>query len=121
MKISDILRRLADSIDQQDPGRPDTKLQNPAQMSMISTGIEVAALDNVDAGADDAVMIPPLQLKTELLKKAVGVNSVYDQGGSRADQAHDNQQRDMIILLKKNAGVPTAAVMELSNDEPLDD
>ena len=121
MRISDILRQLADTIDQQDPGRPDPRLQNPAHMSMINTGTEIAAPNNQDAGADDAVMIPPLQLKTELLKKSVGVDSVYDEGGSRSDQAHDNQEKDMIIVLKKNAGVPTAAVMELSNDEPLDD
>lgn len=124
MKISDVLRQLADVMDQADPGKPDPNIQNAAAMAPVATGPygdAVAAVENQDAGADDPVMIPPLQLKTELLKKAVGVDNVYDPGETRADQAHDNQERDMIILLKKHAGIPTAAVMELSNEEPLDD
>jgi hypothetical protein len=122
MNIADILRRFADIVDQQQsPARPDAKLQNPAELEPINVGVAVDTPKNQDVGANDAVMIPPLQLKTELLKKAVGVNNVYDPGETRAAQAHSNQERDMIIVLKKNAGVPTAAVMELSNEEPLDD
>jgi hypothetical protein len=124
MKISDILRQLADVIDREDPGKPDASIQNAAAMAPVPTGLYGNGVDapcNPVAGADDPVMIPPLQLKTELLKKAVGVDNVYDPGEPRADEAHDNQERDMIIVLKKNAGVPTAAVMELSNDDIFDD
>jgi hypothetical protein len=117
MRISEILRQLADVMDHQNPSVADSKYQNPAQMSMVN----VNAVNNQDAGANDPVMIPPLQLKTELLKKSVGVNSVYDAGGSRADQTHHNQQQDMIIVLRKHAGIPTAAVMELSNNDVFDD
>ena len=125
MKISDILRKVADAIDyQQDPGQPDPKLQNPAELSPVPAGpygggVEIS--NNQNNANDDKLMVPPLQLKTELLKKAVGVDNIYDPGEARADQAHDNQERDMIIVLKKNAGVPTAAVMELSNDDIFDD
>lgn len=125
MKIADILRQLADALDrQEDPGRPDPRLQNPAQLEPVPAGPYGSAVDpleNQNTDCNDNLMVPPLQLKTELLKKAVGVDNIYDPGEARADQAHDNQDRDMIILLKKNAGIPTAAVMELSNDEPLDD
>ncbi len=120
MKIADILRQLADAIDQQDPGQPDARLQNPAVLQPINAGAPVEIPANEDQ-SEDELMVPPLQLKTELLKKAVGVDNIYDPGEARADQAHDNQQKDMIIVLKKNAGVPTAAVMELSNDEIFDD
>ena len=120
MKIADILRQLADAIDQQDPGQPDTRLQNPAVLQPINAGAAVETPANEDQSQDE-LMVPPLQLKTELLKKAVGVDNIYDSGEARADQAHDNQERDMIIVLKKNAGVPTAAVMELSNDDIFDD
>lgn len=123
MKIADILRQLADQLDQQDPGRPDEKLQNPGELSPVPAGpygSNVSAPSNEDQ-TEDELMVPPLQLKTELLKKAVGVDNIYDPGEARADQAHDNQERDMIIVLKKNAGVPTAAVMELSNDDIFDD
>lgn len=74
---------------------------------------------NADAGADDPVMVPPLQLKTELLKRAVGVDNIYDPGEARADQVHDSDAE--IMTLRKNAGVPMAAVMELGNDEIVDD
>lgn len=122
MNVAEILRKLADVVDRaQDPGTPDEKIQNPAQLSPTAVGMPVDNVNNQGAGADDAVMVPPLQLKTELLKRAVGVDNIYDPGEARADQAHDNQDKDMIIVLKKNAGVPTAAVMELSNDDIFDD
>jgi hypothetical protein len=73
-------------------------------------------------GADDAVMIPPLQLKVELLKRAVGVDNVYDEGGPRSDQTHDHASfDDELAVMKNRAGIPVAAVMELGNDEILDD
>ena len=119
MKIADILRRMADVADQMDnPAAPDAKIQNPAELSNV--GLAVDAPDNQDAGRDDDVMVPPLQLKTELLKRAVGVDNIYDPGEPREDQVHDNQP-DAIAVLRRNAGMPVAAVMELGNDELLDD
>ena len=121
MNIAEILRKLADVVDQsQDPGRPDDSIQNPARLSATSVGQPVDNVDNQDAGEDDPVMIPPLQLKTELLKKAVGVDSVFDPGEPRADEAHDNQH-DELEIIRRHAGVPMAAIQELSNDEILDD
>lgn len=121
MNIAEILRRFADIVDQQqNPARPDQQLQNPAELEPIQVGVGVDAPDNQDAGAEDAIMIPPLQLKTELLKRAVGVDNVYDADGPRADQAHDNHQ-DEIATLKHRAGIPVAAVMELDNEELTDD
>lgn len=120
MNIAEILRKLADIADQADnPAVPDEKIQNPAQLSPTSVGTPVPAPDNEDAGADDDVMIPPLQLKTELLKKAVGVDSVFDPGEPRADEAHDNQP-DELDRLKRHAGVPVVAIAELGDDEPLE-
>lgn len=120
MKISDLLRRVADAVDhQEDPGRPDEKIQNPAELSPTAAGMHVDAPENQDAGADDEVMIPPLQLKTELLKKAVGVDSVFDPGEPRADQAHDNQP-DELDIIRRHAGVPMVAISELGDDEPLE-
>ena len=123
MKIADVLRKIADAVEaDQDPGQPDPKLQNPAKMSAASAGLEVDAPDNQDVGADDAVMIPPLQLKVELLKRAVGVDNVYDEGGPRSDQTHDHASfDDELAVMKNRAGIPVAAVMELGNDEVFDD
>jgi len=120
MKIADLLRRVADAVEQeQNPARPDDQIQNPAELSPTAAGAPVDPPHNQDAGAGDAVMIPPLQLKTELLKKAVGVDSVYDPGEARADQAHDNSE-DELDIIRRHAGVPVVAISELSDDEPLE-
>jgi hypothetical protein len=121
MKIAELLRQVADAVDQQEnPGRPDPRLQNPAELEPIQVGLAVDTPCNSDAGADDELMVPPLQLKMELLKRAVDVDNIYDAGEPRADQAHENQS-DELAALRRNAGIPMAAVMELSNDELLDD
>jgi hypothetical protein len=118
MKISDIFRKIADVIDQeQDPGQPDAQLQNPAELSHVSAGEPVDNVDNQDAGADDDIMIPPLQLKTELLKRAVGVDNVYDD--QRANEVGGDDcgcADDEIARMKQMAGIPVAAVSEMSDD-----
>lgn len=120
MKIADILRQVADAIEQQqDPGRPDDAIQNPGRLSATAAGQEIAAPHNQDLGADDAVMIPPLQLKTELLKRAVGVDNVFDPGEARADQAQGDTE-DELDIIRRHAGVPVVAISELSDDEPLE-
>jgi hypothetical protein len=120
MKIADVLRKMADAIEKQEnPGSPDEKIVNPAALEPIKGGIAISNPDNVDR-TDDEVMIPPLQLKMELLKRAVGVDNVYDPGKPREDDAHGGAD-DEIQHIRRMAGVPVAAVMELSNDELLDD
>ena len=121
MKIAELLRRVADAVEQeQDPGRPDSGVQNPADLEPIRVGVAVDTPNNDRSGSDDDLMVPPLQLKTELLKRAVGVDNIYDAGEPREDQAHDNQS-DAIAMLKQRAGIPVAAVMELDNEELTDD
>ncbi len=40
MKIAELLRRVADAVEQeQDPGRPDSGVQNPAELAPISVGV----------------------------------------------------------------------------------
>ena len=125
MKISDIFRKLADVIDQeQNPGAPDPRLQNPAVLAAVDAGPYgdgVDAPDNADAGTDDDVFVPPLQLKLELLKRAVGVDNIYDAGEARADdveQPHDHGHDHMheLARMKQMAGIA-----EMSNDDVLDD
>ena len=121
MKISDIFRKLADVIDQeQNPGAPDPQLQNPAELSAVAGPYsdDVDAPYNQDAGAEDDVMVPPLQLKMELLKRAVGVDNIYDEGEPRADEV-DNGNIDL-ARMKQMAGIPVAAVSEMSDDDVID-
>lgn len=100
MKISDVLRKLADKIDSANsiPDKPG------------------------NTQTDDSVFLPPLQQKQELLKRAVEVDNIYDD--KLSDQTHPdsdlniNNSTDELNTLKRNAGI--AAVMGLSDDEPLD-
>jgi hypothetical protein len=142
MRISDVLRRLADNIDgHAQGGRPDPGLQNPAQLSSVPSGQNVVVVDTdsddnmsspngtTPSGNDKAPadqFLPPLQMKQELLKKAVGVENVYDDGGpAEQDQAEQDEESeegvDIVDRIKQLSGIPIAAVQELSNDEVFDD
>ena len=142
MKIGEILRKIADAIDA-DEGittqRADPHLQNPAELVAIAQE-PVAVVANTDyanpapagktpAGNDkepEELFLPPLQQKQELLKKAVGVENIYDDGrpGEEGDANADAptpEEEDVLEKIKRMAGVPVAAVQELSNDEVFDD
>jgi hypothetical protein len=142
MKIGEILRKIADAVDA-DEGittqAADPRLQNPAELVAIAQEpVEVVANVETDkpspngttaAGNDrepDDLFIPPLQQKQELLKKAVGVENIYDDGrpGDASDEnaeAPTPEEEDLLQRIKRMAGVPVAAVQELSNDEVFDD
>jgi hypothetical protein len=95
MKASEILRKLADYIDAQEA--------------------ESSAEDL--AKQPDDIFIPPLQLKLELLKKATGVENVYDE---EAEEQAKQHAYDELNAIKKNAGINIVALDALGDDEPLD-
>ncbi len=77
MKMSDILRDLADLLDQ--------KQGQDAGMSQNSTQQRMTAITPTEPELDDEpVMVPALQQKHELLKKVAGVASAYDDQSSKA-------------------------------------
>jgi hypothetical protein len=135
MKIADILRTLAANLEHAQGGAPDPRIQNPAQL------IDVVAVDDGDepspngvtaSGNDKApenTFLPPLQQKQELLKKAVGVENVYDDGGPEHQYAEETAEEDdmtverddIVDRIKQLSGVPRAAIQELSNDDVFDD
>ncbi len=135
MKIADILRTLAANLEHAQGGAPDPRIQNPAQM------IDVVAVADTDepspngttaSGNDKApenTFLPPLQQKQELLKKAVGVENVYDDGGPAHQHAEEtaeeddmtDERDDIVDRIKQLSGVPRAAIQELSNDDVFDD
>jgi hypothetical protein len=132
MKVADILRTLANNLEHAEGGATDPRIQNPAGL------IDVAVVGNekkpspngtTPSGNDKEpkdLFLPPLQQKQELLKKAVGVDNVYDDG-QPADPSDENaeaptpEEEDLLDKIKRMAGVPVAAIQELSNDSVLDD
>jgi hypothetical protein len=107
MKASEILRKLADVIDQQSA---------PEQPKLIPV--------------PDDTFLPPLQGKFELLKKAVGVDNLYDEkvGVTSEDPEASNhkvtpmtpEESEALARMKKAAGVNALITTELSDDEPLE-
>ena len=104
MKITDLLRNLADKLDSIENGSGQDDLE-PAEPKDFAQPEQ----DNDDA---PGAMIPPLQQKLELLKKAVDVPSIFDQD--------DNGVPDELDAIKKNAGVNPAIIHIASDTEPLD-
>ena len=132
MKIADILRTLANNLEHAEGGAPDPRIQNPAGLIDVEvvSNTEQASPNGTTASGNDKepedLFLPPLQQKQELLKKAVGVENVYDDG-KPSDATDENaeaptpEEEDVLDRIKRMAGVPVAAVQELSNDEVFDD
>jgi hypothetical protein len=91
MKLADIMRDLADLMDQQQ-GSEEATLGPDNMPGHSSAEVE---LDN------EPVMVPPLQQKHELLKKVAGVPNAYDDAESAQDTGH-------IDRMKKMAGIVIA-------------
>ena len=108
MKISEILRSLADLVDVIGP--------DSSGESSLAT-------------QPDDIFVPPLQLKIELLKKATGVESIYsDEKSKRKKNKKKNKPTDKkfansydeLEVIKKNAGMSPVIMDSLADDEPLD-
>ena len=134
MRIADILRTLANNLEHAEGGTPDPRIQNPGALIDVdivsNTAAEKPSPNGTTASGNDKepeeLFLPPLQQKQELLKKAVGVENVYDDGrpGDASDEnaeAPDPEQEDLLDRIKRMAGVPAAAIQELSNDDVFDD
>jgi hypothetical protein len=109
MKPSEILRNLADMID----ARQQNKMSAQEPETIQSDEPES---DTGLAHAPD-VFLPPLQLKIELLKKATGVDNVYDEESAEEEQSNGYDELEHI---KRNAGINVVALDALGDDEPLE-
>jgi hypothetical protein len=92
MKMSDIMRDIADLLDQQGDD------QQGGSTKAHLTPVAAPEPEMVD----DPLMVPPLQQKHELLKKVAGVDNAYDQ------EAGCDQQPDDLARMKKMAGIVMA-------------
>ena len=76
----------------------------------------------------DDKMVPPLQLKLELLKRAVDVENIYSENNGDQDPLASNykttpmseEETAALESMKKAAGVNALIRNEMSDDEPLD-
>lgn len=122
MKIGEILRGIADAIDAAENNSQ--SITRPGALSpRIAPAEPVVDRQSGDgsglAQQPDDIFVPPLQLKLELLKKATGVENIYDEEGE--EYAEQHSYPDPLQQLKRNAGINTVALSGLGDDEPLDD
>ena len=116
MRASDILHGLAELLAGLE-GQEHEAQPNRAEL----VAVEVPNVDHTDSG----VFVPPLQAKLELLKKSVGVDNVYDQGGDSAEltghgadsQGNHDQELDR---MRHMAGINTVTIDAAADDEPMD-
>jgi len=94
MKISDILRNIASELDDRETGTNGGKPDN----SQTPDGPEEQ---------EGTTMIPPLQQKLELLKKAAGEPNAFDNGvgGDRESEIASSGPMDELEAIKKIAGL----------------
>lgn len=110
MKLSDILRNLADTI-------VSKEWDDQPSPSSSGMGTVVPMQDQTKDDTPTDKFLPPLQLKIELLKKASGVESIYDEGNESEDDR--KEYLEMLQQLRKNAGM-TPLALELQDEDPLD-
>jgi hypothetical protein len=104
MKAAEILRKLADMIDQ----------HSDAQSARPANSVQHAKLAPVEITIPDetelTTMLPPLQAKLEILKKATGIESYYDD---------ECEEPDELTRIKQNAGISPVVVHVAADDDIL--
>lgn len=106
MKTAEILRNILNLLDAEEQEAQ----QQPVVVNINNGDTATTTQPTEEPVADDelGVMIPPLQQKIELAKKAHGVDSVYTQ----------DDEPDELDIIKQNAGLSTAIAAD--EDEPLE-
>lgn len=122
MKMTEIdfMRKLADLINQHRDGQDADAPSNDEQM-YDEDGTPLVK-------QPDDKMVPPLQLKLELLKRAVDVENIYSENNGDQDPLASNykttpmteEETTALESMKKAAGVNALIRNEMSDDEPLD-
>jgi hypothetical protein len=95
MKISDVLRKIADAIQSTEDSTAFNGRLEPVELAPGAVATSPAGPEKTPAGTDanPELFLPPLQQKQELLKKAVGVQNVYDDGTPEY-QEFEREKRD---------------------------
>ena len=110
MKMADILRDLADKLENMEGGAESS--DRPANTGPTADHFQHDVDDGAESGDQDVdvtgVMIPPLQQKLEILKKATGM-----------DNAFDNQSSDELGDIKKLTGIKAVIQHEAGEDNDI--
>lgn len=126
MKSSEILGALRDLVDKISSSEENVAVNQYPQDTnkrFVAVNVNPPAADEPKSDEEPPLdtMVPPLQQKMELLKRAVDIDNVFD--GTSVDKTTNGQEdyKQELGSITKNAGIPTAAIMALTDEEPLDD
>ena len=115
MKSHEFIQAAADMLaafggeQSQAPVQPNRAVMTPVQPELD------------DKTENVGIFVSPLQAKLELLKKAVNVDSIYDETGEDSDlTGHGDDNEDELDQIKKLSGISAVVVDEAGSDEPLD-
>lgn len=120
MSIQNLLRDFIAQLDgiEHTTGNPSNSLDS------VDAGLVPAIASNADH-SDGERMVPPLQANLELLKKATGVESVYDeehdcgcQGSCECDGEDYETEEDQLGDITRLAGIPAVAVIQSASPNP---
>lgn len=109
MKAAEILRKLADLVDQH------SDEQDRPTNSVPHAELEPVEVDNTDY-SETSTMVPPLQQKIELLKKITDVDSHYDEFDDEGNPLDQEESADELDIIKQNAGI-NPVVVQLADDD----
>lgn len=84
--MADILRNLADKLEKIETGSSQDRPENSEPHAELKkVGVDFTGDDMKDEEGNGTTMVPPLQQKLELLKKAAGEESMYDKSDELDD------------------------------------
>jgi hypothetical protein len=113
MRASEILRKLADTLDSEESAQQEPQQEQPTDTPSIEK----------QAGVSVATMVPPLQQKLDLMKKLAGVDSNTDEAPCEvcgATPCGCEQGQDELAIMKQNAGIAPVVVAMADEDEPFE-
>ena len=112
MRASEILHGLAELLGQIEANQPSAQ---------ATTSPFIPNNQEPESVQQAGTFVPPLQAKLELLKKAVNVDSIYDEQGPDEDlTGHGADNEDELNRMRKMAGINVVVADEAASDEPLD-
>ena len=127
MRASEILRKLADTLDSEEAGsREPTAITNRPEQSDVPTGepTDTAGIEG-DAQVNVKSMVAPLQQKLDLMKHLAGVTSTSEESCDVCGQRPcgceaEAEPQDELAIIKQNAGIKPAVIAIADEDEPFE-
>lgn len=128
-EIIGALRDLVDKISKDQESSPAVNVY-PAEKRFVSVDVPKTPQDLAAKEQDKELpldtMVPPLQQKIELLKRAVDIDNVFDgtsidkSTNGQADTSGQDEATIQIKVITKNAGISPVVLDAAGDDEPLD-